>query len=88
MNALAHGKNTLAVEVANISPNGVWLLAHNEELFLSYDDFPWFKDQPIKSIIHVEELTPGHYYWPDIDVDLTKEIIEHPDRFSLTAKVT
>ena len=84
-NSLAHGNNTLAVEITNISTHGVWLLAHNKELFMSYDDFPWFKDQAVKSIINVEEQSPNHFYWPDIDVDLTEKMIEHPDRFPLKA---
>ena len=88
MNSLAHGKNTLEVEVTNISAHGVWLLAHSKELFMSYDDFPWFKDQAVKSIINVEEQSPGHFYWPDIDVDLTEEMLENPDRFPLKAKST
>ncbi len=83
MNSLAHGNNTLAVEVTNISTHGVWILAHNQEFFMSYDDFPWFKDQPVKSIINIEEQAPGHFYWPDIDVDLTEEIIKNPERFPL-----
>ena len=86
MNSLAHGNSTLAVEITNISTHGVWLLAHNKELFLSYDNFPWFRDQAIKSIINVEEPSTGHFYWPDIDVDLTEEIIEYPERFPLKAK--
>ncbi len=86
MNSLAHGKDTSAVEVTNVSAHGIWLLAHDKELFMSYDDFPWFKDQPIKSILNVREEIFGHFYWPDIDVDLTEEIIEHPDRFPLKAK--
>ncbi len=85
MNSLAHGKNTLAVEVTNISAHGVWLLAHEKELFMSYEDFPWFKDQKVNSIINVEEQSTGHYYWPDIDVDLTQEIIEHPDHYPMIA---
>ncbi len=88
MNSLAHGNNTLAVEITNISKHGIWLLAHNKELFMSYEDFPWFKDQAIKSILNVEEPSPGHFYWPDIDVDLTTEIIEHPERFPLKVKNT
>jgi hypothetical protein len=52
---------------------------------MSYEDFPWFKDQPVTSILNVEEQSPGHFYWPDIDVDLTAEIIEHPERFPLKA---
>ena len=83
MSSPAHGKNILAVEVTHISTHGVWLLAHDKELFMPYEDFPWFKDQTVKSILRVEEPSPGHYYWPDIDVDLTEEIIEHPERFPL-----
>jgi hypothetical protein len=85
MPKLAHGNSTSPVEVTHISSNGVWLLTHDEELFMSYDDFPWLKSQQIKSVINVKEHSPGHFYWPDIDVDLTLEIIRHPERFSLQA---
>lgn len=86
MNSKSHGNSILAVEVTHISTQGVWLLAHGEELFMPYDDFPWFKDQPVKSIINVEEPSPGHFFWPDIDVDLTDEIIKYPTRFPLKSK--
>ena len=88
MSSSAHGENTSEVEVTNISNHGVWLLSHDKELFMSYDDFPWFKDQVVKSICNVEEQSPGHFYWPDLDVDLTEEIIEHPERFPLKARST
>ena len=86
MSSLAHGDNTSAVEVTNVSGHGIWLFAHGREWFLPYDDFPWFRDQPVKTLFNVEEPSPGHYYWPDIDVDLSQEIIEHPERFPLQAK--
>jgi len=73
--------------VTNISAHGIWILNHNGELFMSYDDFPWFKNQTINSIFNVEELSPGHYYWPDIDIDLTDEMIEYPERFPLAAQI-
>lgn len=88
MNSLAHGSSTSVVEITNISRHGVWLYSHGKELFLSYEDFPWFKDQTINSIVNVEEPSPGHFYWPDIDVDLTEEIIENPERFPLKAQST
>ncbi len=88
MNSLAHGNSISEVEVANISAHGVWLLAHGKELFMSYNDFPWFKEKTVKSIIDVEEQSPGHFYWPELDIDLTEEIIEHPERFPLKAKCT
>ena len=88
MSSLAHGDNTLTAEVTNISAHGVWLLVRNKELFMSYQDFPWFKNQTVSSIINVEEPTTGHFYWPDIDVDLTEESIEFPERFPLKAKIS
>lgn len=86
MSLLAPGVTTSAVEVTHISSHGVWLLAHDKEMFMPYDEFPWFKDQPVKVILNVEEPSPGHFYWPDIDVDLSEEIIEHPDRFPNRAR--
>jgi len=87
MSSSGPGKNNSAVEVTNISAHGVWLLVRNRELFLPYDDFPWFRDKPVKSILQVEEQSPGHFHWPDIDVDLTVEMIEHPERFPLKAGI-
>ncbi len=88
MSSLAPGRNISEIEVTHISSNGIWLFAQDEELFLSYEDFPWFKDQTVKAILHVEQPSEGHYYWPEIDVDLSADIIKNPDRFPLIAKVT
>jgi hypothetical protein len=38
------GKDGLKVEVTNISSHGIWLPVGEGELFLSFKDFPWFKD--------------------------------------------
>jgi hypothetical protein len=81
-----HGEDISTVEVTNISVHGVWLLAHERELFMPYEQFPWFRTQPVSAILRVEEPSPGHYYWPDIDVDLTDDIIEHPERYPNLAK--
>ena len=74
------------VEVTNISAHGIWLLAGEEEHFLSYKDFPWFKDASLQEILEVREPTPGHFYWPELDVDLGVETIRHPDRFPHRAR--
>ena len=65
MNSLAHGKNTSAVEVTNISAHGVWILVRGKELFMSYEDFPWFKDQAAKKITNAEEQSRNHFHWPE-----------------------
>jgi hypothetical protein len=69
MSSSALGKNISAVEVTHVSSHGVWLLAREEELFMPYEQFPWFKDAPLRKILNVEEPTPGHFHWPDLDVD-------------------
>ncbi len=81
------GASTSEVEVTNVSLHGIWLLAGEQELFLPYEDFPWFKDVPIGKILNVEQPTPGHFYWPDLDVDLGLKSIEHPERFPLKAQL-
>ena len=86
MNSLARGENTFPVEITHISSHGVWLLTDEEELFMSYQDFPWFKNQPVNAIIEVEEVSRGHFYWSHIDVDLTVEMIKHPEKFPLIAR--
>lgn len=85
-NSAALGTSTSAVEVTNISKHGLWLFAAGRELFLPYSEFPWFKDATVSSILHVEESSPGHFYWPDLDIDLGLETIEHPERFPLKYK--
>lgn len=88
MTSPAPGKPTSAVEVTHVSSHGVWLLASERELFLPYEDFPWFRDVPIGQVLNVREPSPGHYYWPDIDVDLSVQMIEHPERFPMRSAVS
>jgi hypothetical protein len=88
MRSAALGNDTSACEVTHISSHGIWLFVQNEEFFMSYEDFPWFKEQPVRAILNLEQPSQGHFYWPEIDVDLSREIINNPDRFPLKAKVT
>ena len=86
MSSSMHGKCTSDIEVTNVSSHGIWLLADGREMFLSYDDFPWFKDAPIGKIMNVGQPVPGHFQWPDLDIDVDIESIEHPDKYPLKAK--
>ena len=80
------GTDTSEVEVTQISKHGIWLLLHEKEHFLSFENFPWFKDASISAIHHVELLNEHHLFWPDLDVDLAVDSIERPERFPLIAK--
>lgn len=69
--------------MSHISARGIWLLTENQELFLAYQEFPWFEDAKVKDILIVEQPRRGHFYWRNLDVDLTIEMIQHPSRFPL-----
>jgi len=86
MKSAPRGRPTSDVEVTNVSAHGFWLLIGKRELFVPFDRFPWFKDVPIGRILNVELTGPDHLYWSDIDVDLSIESIEHPERFPLMSR--
>jgi hypothetical protein len=73
-------------EVTNISRHGFWVLVDDRELFLPFEEFPWFEDAPVRAILEVERPRPHHLRWPRLDVDLTLESIEHPERFPRRAR--
>lgn len=75
----------METEITNISANGIWILIGEKELFMPFETFPWFKEATVAKIANVETYSNGHLYWPDLDIDLTVEIIEHPERFPLIA---
>lgn len=84
MSSRPHGLGTSGIEVTDISPHGIWVLAQGEEIFLPYDKFPWFKRGSVEAVLNVEEQSPGHYYWPDLDVDLGIDAMRNPDRYPLS----
>jgi len=80
------GRRTSAAEVLGISPNGLWLLVDEKEYFIGFSDFPWFKRAPVGHVLNVERPNAGHLYWPDLDVDLAVESLEHPEQFPLVSE--
>ena len=80
------GKSTSIVEVTQISRHGIWLLLEETEFFLSFENFPWFKDAPVSAINNVTLLNDVHLFWPSLDVDLAVDSIKHPEDFPLIAK--
>ncbi len=87
MKSLKSGKN-ISASVENITPFGIWLFVNEKEYFLNYEDYPYFKDQSLKSIQHVQLLHGCHLYWPELDVDLEIDNLENPDKYPLKSRVT
>jgi hypothetical protein len=76
----------MTIRVSHISSHGIWLLANGKEQFLPFAHFPHFKDHTVAAILNVQQPSLGHYYWPELDIDLSDAIIEHPERFPLIAR--
>jgi hypothetical protein len=81
------GPVTSAAEVTHVSRHGFWLLLGDEELFLPFENFPWFKSATIEQISQVEWPTKDHVYWPQLDIDLSVASIRDPAAFPLISKV-
>jgi hypothetical protein len=82
----SRGKSTSLVEVQDISKNGIWLYVKGREYFLPYEEFPWFREATVSQIHNVQLFHDLHLNWPDLDVDLEVESLEHPGEYPLIYK--
>jgi hypothetical protein len=80
------GTSTLPVEISHVSQHGVWVLLDEEELFLPFAHFPWFRRATIDQICCVERPTDDHLYWRQLDIDLSVQSIRDPAAFPLVAR--
>jgi hypothetical protein len=87
MKSSKRGENIL-VSVENITPFGIWLFVKGREYFLSYKDYPYFREQTLKSVQAVQLLHSYHLYWPQLDVDLEIDNLENPEKYPLKSKMT
>ena len=86
MPSAALGRSTSPAEVTNVSAHGFWLFVGARELFVPFQQFPWFRDASIRAITNVQLPSPHHLYWPDLDIDLAVESIEYPEKYPLVSK--
>jgi hypothetical protein len=85
MKSAKRGRPTSNVEVTNISAHGFWLLLGEREVFLAFKTFPWFRDATVGQLLNVEWPSANHLYWPQLDVDIAVESIDHPERYPLVS---
>ena len=80
------GELTLTAEVTNVSAHGFWLYVAGKERFLPFEQFPWFRDATIAQLTDVRLVSPRHLHWPDLDIDLSIDSLDHPEDFPLISK--
>ena len=82
------GKGISEAEVTNISQHGIWLYVKQQEYFLPFDKFPWFKKAAIGEILEVEFIHDHHLRWEKLDIDLELDCLENPDDYPLVYQVS
>jgi hypothetical protein len=75
-----------SVEVTTISESGFSVRVEGRELFVAFDQFPWFRHARVSDLFQVELVTPDQLRWPTIDADLSVRSIEHPEEFPLVSR--
>lgn len=88
MKSATLGKNISGAEVTNISRHGFWLLLADQEIFVAFKAFPWFKDASVEEILNVKWPQPHHLYWPALDIDLAIASIQSPEKSPLVSKAS
>ena len=86
MKSAQRGRGTSHVEVTNVSQHGFWILVGEREIHASFKDFPWFEEASIRQLTTVELPSPHHLYWPELDVDLAVDSLDHPERYPLVSR--
>ena len=87
MKSATLGPGASPVEVTSVSAHGFWLFVGDRELFVSFKDFPWFRDATVREITNVQLPSSHHLYWPALDIDLAVESIEAPEKYPLVSTV-
>ena len=75
-----------SASVLMINAQGIMLSVLGHDYFLSYNRIPWMQDAPIRSVLNVQMSGPEAIEWPDLDVDLEIESLQHPERYPLIIK--
>ena len=83
MSSLTLGQTISDIDISLVTAKGFWIFVHSKEYFLSFDDYPWFRNARIAEIMNVELKNQHHLRWEDLDVDLELDSLEHPERYPL-----
>ena len=87
MTSSRRGGNTSRVEITNVAPEGFSLRIGRKVQFLRFEDFPWFRDASTAQITNVTLPSPHHLHWPELDIDLSVDSLDHPERYPLVSRV-
>jgi hypothetical protein len=59
MQSLRNGRNTHLISIGAVTPRGFWLVLGERKLFLSFAQFPWFREFTLRELTNVRRLSPA-----------------------------
>lgn len=72
-----------SVAVLMINDKGLMLTVNGNDYFLSYNRVPWMRDATIADALNVRMSGRNAIEWPNLDVDLEIDSLQHPERYPL-----
>ena len=85
-NSSMPGTNILDSSITNIEKFGFWIILIDKEYFISYNDYPQFKNATIQQIFDYTLCSPTQICWENLNVDIEVEALENPSHFTLVYK--
>jgi hypothetical protein len=83
MTLKTRGKSTSGSEVTNIGKNGFWILHADKEYYISFDDYPAFRNATVKEIYSMKVAGRRQLHWKALDCDIEIDALEKPEDYPL-----
>lgn len=79
------GTGISANDAFYISRNGMWVYVGGEELFIDFKRYPMLKSKTIGEISDFKIDKFGNLRWEDLDIDIERDALRHPEKYPLIA---
>ena len=83
---LDHSLQPTSVSVLMISAQGMMLSVLGQDYFVSCNRVPWLREARVSSALNVRMAGTNAIEWPELDVNLEIESLQHPERYPLVMK--
>jgi hypothetical protein len=80
------GRSASASEVTNIGKSRFWVLYGGREYFISFHEYPVFRNATVKEIYSMKVIAPGQLRWKELDCDIEIDALEKPEAYPLVYK--
>ncbi|MDP4266956.1 MAG: DUF2442 domain-containing protein [Bacteroidota bacterium] len=81
-----NGTDISACNVTNITSVGFWILIDNQEYFVPFAEYPFFKNATINDILNLKMISPKQLFWEKLDCDIELDALQNPESFPLLFK--